>query len=120
MSVSNSRKSKSNTCDQYIIKAITLARISGSSLDTYPYNNNVQPSVAVSQHGVTFELCTRGERRELGLTPQPNSPAQLIPKQHEQTGQKDNKCGVTSTVLLQKKLDWLFYPGTMADYHRIN
>ena len=30
------------------IKAITLARISGSSLDTC--NNNVQPSVAVSQH----------------------------------------------------------------------
>ena len=47
VSVSNSRSPKV-TLVINSIKAITLARISESSLDTY--NDNVQPSVANSQH----------------------------------------------------------------------
>ena len=108
VSVSNRRRPK---------VTLMINSISGSSLDTY--NDNVQPSVATSKHpplnyvGPTDYHIILNRVMKTSLTPHPNSPAQLT---SQQTGQKDNKGGVTLSVL--QKLNWLFCPGTMADYHR--
>ncbi len=117
----NSHQSEVTLVINSIKLSYNTSPYSGSSLHTY--NNNVQPTVAVSQDP-NFELCTDFNNSWLwylkggvktSLTPHPNYPDELMP---ELTGQNDNEGDVTSPALLQK-LNWLFCPGTMADSGQI-